>query len=223
MVERGERCLSELTATGLAFRRVTHPVGKIVTPVVVPSMTFGTLSVVSPFARRPPVMDCHLALSLMQHGGVLTSLGVRALVVGGFHTERRARLRGRSLNILSRHALGLAVDIRGFITSDGRTLRVSRDYRDPLVQDVERAVTATGGFRAVVTPGNDRAHRDHFHVSAKMTIDDAHPDPSVQVSELLALTAAHPHRHASLHSGRAHTKDFARVRAAHPRSVHASP
>jgi hypothetical protein len=201
MVERGERCIRELSATGLAFQRVASPVGKIVAPVVVPSMTFGGLEVRSAHARRTPVMDCHLALSLVQHGSMLTALGVRVLVVGGFHTERRARLQGRSLNILSRHALGLAVDVRAFVTLRGRTLTVLHHYHHPLVQRVEHVLTAAGGLRAVVTPGNDRAHRDHFHLSAKMTIDDAHPDPSVQVAELLAQTAPPARRYASLQAG----------------------
>lgn len=189
MDESRTRCLAELTASGVRFERAKKPVGKINTPVVVPSMRFGALEVVPVYEKRAPVMDCQLALSLVQHAEVLATAGVRTLVVAGFHTERRARLHGRSLNIMSRHSLGLAVDIRGFVTHTGQTLTVLRDYAHPLVQRVESALKATGGFRAVVTPGNDPAHQNHFHLSAKMTIDSAHPDPSVEVAELLAQTA----------------------------------
>src|SRR5690606_26410124 len=116
------RCLTELTASGVQFVQTRAPVGKINTPVVVPSMRFGALEVLPVYARRAPVMDCELALSLVQHAEALAAAGVRTLVVAGFHTERRARLHGRSLNIMSRHSLGLAVDVRGFVTHAGRKL-----------------------------------------------------------------------------------------------------
>ena len=191
MLEEGRRCLSELAATRTPFARLNQTVGKISMPVTVPAMVFGGLAV-RPIrgADRAIVMDCHLALSLVQQGPRLAELGIRAIIVGGIHDDRRARLGGRSLNILSRHAVGLGVDIRAFETSDGRVLSVSRHYGHPLLQQVEATLNALDSFRAVVTPGNDRGHHNHFHLSAKMTIDAARPDETVDVASVLKLAGA---------------------------------
>ena len=194
MLHSGERCLAELAATGTEAQVVARVVGKIATPVVVPSMTFGGIRVRPVHRGRLPVMDCHMALSLVREGPVLAAAGIRALIVGRFHSDRRARLGGRSLNIMSRHALGLGVDILGFKTRDGQRLTVEQHYRHPVVQAVEAALNAHGAFRATITPGNDRAHRNHFHLSAKMTIDESHPDETTSVAQL--LEAVRPKRRA---------------------------
>lgn len=182
----GDRCIAALADAGVAFHVSPRSPGKIATPVIVPSMTFGALSVRQIHGRQAPVMDCHMALALAQHADLLSELGVRELVVAGFYQNRRARLRGRSVALLSRHALGLAVDIRAFSMADGRTLSVKDDYQEPVLGQLEQALAGSGQLRAVVTPGNDPAHRDHFHISAMMTIDPMEPDTFVQMEDLLA-------------------------------------
>lgn len=184
----GERCMQSLTLVGIAFQTQQHAPGRIATPVVVPSMNFAGLAVRQLHGTRAPVMDCHMALALARHASMLKSLGIRGLVVAGFFQNRRARLRGRTLPILSRHALGLAVDIRAFVTDDGRTLSV-RDYdREPLFQRVETELISHGQLRAVVTPHSDLGHRSHFHISATMLIDGQRPEASVNVAEILRMT-----------------------------------
>lgn len=185
MLAGGERCIEALGRTGVVFRRVEGPVGKIATPVVVPSMQFGAIRVESVRTDKPLVMDCHLALTFQRQSRALSDLGVRTLLVGRIYHTRAAVLRGRSTNLLSRHALGLAVDVRGFLTHRGQRLTVLRDYQRPWVRQVERLLHESGDFRAVVTPGNDRAHRDHFHLSAKMTVDAAQPDEEVDLRALV--------------------------------------
>ena len=74
---------------------------------------------------RAPVMDCELALSLAREAPALSALGVRTLLIGRVYHERRARLGGRSVNLRSRHALGLAV---------------------PLVVAVSTSLAASNGF-----------------------------------------------------------------------------
>lgn len=206
MRESGARCLEALAAAGVEVLRVEHPVGKIATPIRVPSMSFGGLRVESEHPVAAPVMDCELARSLTRQAAPLRALGVHGLVVGGIYRARRARLRGRSVNLLSRHALGLAVDVRAFITRRGHRLSVRRHYGHPLVQRVDALLRDGDEFRAVVTPRSDRAHRDHIHLSAKMTIDAAHPDASVDLAELLRQTlprrAPHPKRRIGRSRGR---------------------
>ena len=189
MRESGDRCLAALSSAGVDYRRTARPLGKIVTPVVVPSMVFAGLRIEQVHAtRRAAVMDCHMALTLAQHAPLLSELGIRSLIVAGFYQNRRARLRGRSVELLSRHALGLAVDIRALVTREGETLSVRHNYRHPLFGRLEDALTEHGQLRAVVSPRNDPAHRGHLHISAKMTIDATQPDPSVDIAELLLQT-----------------------------------
>ena len=78
MREGGRRCLAELAATGTPFSSLSEPVGKISMPVIVPAMVFGGLNVRSVRSgKHSAVMDCHLALSLVQQGPRLAALGVR--------------------------------------------------------------------------------------------------------------------------------------------------
>ena len=192
----GERCMQDLRLAGVVFEPRSRSSGKaprngkIATPVVVPSMEFGGLQVRQVFGDRAPVMDCHMALALVRHARTLEVHGVRGLVAAGFYQNRRARLAGRTLPILSRHALGLAVDVRGVVTDAGQTLWVQDYHREPLFRRIEEALISGGQLRAVVTPGNDRAHKNHFHISATMMIDGQQPDRSVGVQEILELVSS---------------------------------
>ena len=179
------RCLAALDAAGVEYAPVNQPLGKVAAPVVVPAMQFAGLSVRLGHTHRPPLMDCHMALSLAQHAPLLAELGIRELVVTGFYQNRRARLGGRRIGLLSRHALGLAVDITALVLDDGTTVSVQHDYAHPVFAKLEEALVKHGQLRAVVTPRNDQGHRDHLHWSAKMTIDPQSPDPSIEVADLL--------------------------------------
>lgn len=183
----GQRCMRSLAQLGVAFQLPLQAPGRIATPVVVPSMEFAGLLVRQPHGAHAPVMDCHMAFALAHHAGMLKALGIRGLLTAGFYQNRRARLRGRTLPMLSRHALGLAVDIRAFITHDGRILPVTNYHSEPLFWRIEAALIAHGQLRAVVTPRNDRGHKSHFHISATMLIDGQRPERSVDVAEILRL------------------------------------
>jgi hypothetical protein len=72
---------------------------------------------------------------------------------------------------LSRHALGLAIDIRSFVDADGRKAVVLEDYPlgDALLLDAEEALSGTGAFRTILTPRNDpQSHDDHFHLELRV-------------------------------------------------------
>ncbi len=167
----GKKCLRELTELGVDWKRGPRE-RRIATPIVVPSMTFGQLRL-TPIFRKPPfVMDCHLALALARHGQILTEAGVRELRFSTIHQYRRVRLGGRTRRALSRHALGLAMDVYEMVIEDGTKLVVETDYAtSPLLGQLESALWASGAFRGLLTPGNDpRSHSDHFHFEAKMEI-----------------------------------------------------
>ena len=68
---------------------------------------------------------------------------------------------------LSEHGQGNAIDIAGFILSDGREVNVARDYygngQDQRFLHGVRA-RACGTFHTVLGPGSDPFHRDHIHL-----------------------------------------------------------
>ena len=167
----GKACTARLDELGVAW----HPaagVKKIATPITVPSMTFGGIKLVPTFRPPPFVMDCHLALALATFAKDLHELGVRELHFSRIYGYTRVRTQGRTKNVLSRHALGLAMDVRSVIDADGREAVVARDYvhDDPLLLRLEDLLNDSGGFRTVLTPKNDPAsHHDHFHVEVALT------------------------------------------------------
>ena len=144
---------------------------RVVTPITVPSMTFGGVKIVSWFRKPPFVMDCHLALGLTTFGKDLYELGVRELTFSSIYRYTKVRVGGRTKNTLSRHALGLAIDVRSVTDADGRVAVVAADYKldDPLLLRLEDFLNDAGGFRTVLTPKNDPiSHHDHFHVEVKL-------------------------------------------------------
>ena len=170
MVQAGERCLEALTAAGVAWRAAPRT-RAVVTPILVPSMELGGVRLTPTYRRGPFVMDCHLALALEEHGEVFRQLGIRELRFSTIHEYRRIRVRGRSSRALSRHALGLAIDVFEMVTDSGERLVVKKQYRgDQTLRAVERGLAASLAFRTPLTPGNSpRSHGDHFHVEARVS------------------------------------------------------
>lgn len=170
MAATGARCTAELDARGIAWKPApTEP--KVATPIVIPAMELGGVKLVSTFRKGPHVMDCHLALALAIHGEHLYALGVRELGFSRIYGYTNVVVDGVTRNVLSRHALGLAIDFRWFADALGRKAMVLEDYpqHDPLLLAVEAYLNHSGGFRTVLTPRNDPdSHDDHFHVEARV-------------------------------------------------------
>jgi hypothetical protein len=174
MAADGRRCLDRLDRLGVAWEE-GPPKRKVATPVVVPDMDFAGLKVRPLYGTPPYVIDCHLAETLAAAAApALKAAGVTELRVSSLHEYRTVR--GR--RILSRHAVGLAVDIFEFVTEDGAVRRVKGAYwaKDGLLRRIERRLKETGLFRGPLTPGNDRrGHHDHFHLEAR-TPPERRPD-----------------------------------------------
>ncbi len=166
----GETCKKELREAGVAFRPAPAA-QRMATPIVLDTMRLGDVALEPTFRHGPFPMDCHLALSLARAAEGLTTLGVRALRFSGIYQYRRVR--GR--RVLSRHAFGLAMDVFEVDSTDGERHVVKRDYKrgDELLRGVERHLDTVGFFRGVLSPGNDRRHRDHFHVEARTPAERA--------------------------------------------------
>jgi hypothetical protein len=174
MVAQGRQCRKDLRAAGVKWKRADRE-GKIATPIVVPSMTFGALAFDPTYQKPPFVMDCHLAKALAATAPKLADLGVREVRFSRIYGNTQVRTMGTTKNALSRHALGLAIDIRAFVDRDGREVIVERDYPlgDALLLGVEQALADSGNFRTVLTPKNDpKSHDDHFHLEVRVEYPD---------------------------------------------------
>jgi hypothetical protein len=175
MIAAGEACTKKLDELGIVWKKADAE-GRIVTPITLESLELGGLKLVSVYRKPPYTMDCHLALGLATYGPKLVALGVRELHFSSIYRNTKVRVNGQTKSMLSRHALGLAIDVRSFIDEAGREAVVETDYNaaDTLLLSVEQAVNDSGGFRTVLTPRNDpTSHYDHFHLEIKVEYPDA--------------------------------------------------
>lgn len=169
MQDEGASCTAALDRAGVVWQP-HQATRKIATPVVVPSMDFAGLKL-SSSRRGPHPMDCHLALALATAlAPALREVGVRELVFSELHDYRTL---ARRRSVLSRHAVGLAIDVVALVALDGTVLDVERDYRrGDTLRRAEALVNASGAFRRTISPGNDRrGHHDHFHIEARTPTD----------------------------------------------------
>ena len=168
MKKASERCEEELAELGIEWAPA-KPEGRIAAPIVVPAMELGGIAYKSAFRRPPHTMDCRFARTLVTIGPTLQALGVREIKFGSIFRNTTVRANGKSKNILSRHALGIAMDIVSFTDVNGRVVTVKDDYplQEPLLIAVEDVLNDSGLFRTVLTPRNDpTSHHDHFHLEA---------------------------------------------------------
>lgn len=175
MIDEGKACTDELTAMGVAWQPAPA-VQKITTPIVVPNLVFGGVQFVSTYRKAPHVMDCHLALALATHGAQLHAQGLRELHFSRIYELSQVRVMGRTGKSLSRHGLGLAIDVRALVDDTGHKAVVVDDYKngDALLLRVEDYLNDCGGFRTILTPKNDpQSHHDHFHLEAVIDYDAA--------------------------------------------------
>lgn len=167
-------CYEELTALGVDWKR--GPTTKAVAaPVLVESMELGAIKLEPTFRKPPFVIDCHLAVALTRVSNALHNSGIAVLRFSSIHHYRRVRLGGRTRSALSRHALGLAIDVYELITTDGTKVVIKDHYSESdHARALEAALIRSSIFRAILTPGNDpRSHYDHFHLEARMKIPSA--------------------------------------------------
>jgi hypothetical protein len=167
-VEQG--CEAELTAHGLDWQHADE-LGEIADPVVVPAMGFGGVAYTSGFDKGPFVIDCQLARMLARVGPSLWNLGVREVTFGSTYRNTRVRFMGHRGKALSRHALGLAMDVVSFTDDKGRVHKIDPDYKkkDPLLLAIEDLIDHDKDFRILLTPKNDPiSHKDHFHLEASV-------------------------------------------------------
>lgn len=170
----GAACLKRLDAAGVRWERGAAK-KKIVTPVVVPAMTIGEIALVSLKKEGRATMDCHLAAAIAEVAPGLRALGVTSLQFRTLHKYRNVRKKGKRTRILSRHALGLAVDVFAVGFENDEVLWVEKDWRRAGRKLAEVAAVFEGSalFRTPLTPANDPGdHGDHVHLEAHMRLTE---------------------------------------------------
>jgi hypothetical protein len=169
MGEQEKTCQAKLDALGIAWQPATRE-GHVVDPITVSDMTLGGVAFTGMWSKdKPQTMDCELALAFGNFAPALAQLGVREVRFGSIYRWTKVRAFGKTQDVLSRHALGLAMDVVSVIDADGGEHFVGRDYKsgDAVLLGVEQAVNASGLFRILLTPKNDPvSHKDHFHFEA---------------------------------------------------------
>ncbi len=173
MKDAGARCLAALDAAAVGHRPAA-PARKVATPIEVPGLTIGGIALVPLRGKAPFVMDCHLAVAIADVAPELLALGVRSLNFRTLHEYRAVRKRGKSMRFLSRHAVGLAIDVFEVGFDDGEVLRIKADWSaaDQRLAKVAGVFDRAANFRTPLTPANDpRDHDDHLHLEAHMHLD----------------------------------------------------
>ncbi|MDB4956131.1 MAG: hypothetical protein JWO36_3700 [Myxococcales bacterium] len=168
MTEAAKACEAKLDELGVTWH-VAKREGHIVDAITLPDSQIGGITYTNVYDKRAVVMDCQLVLALATFAPHLYELGVREVRVGSVYRWSKVRAFGKTKDMLSRHALGLAMDVVSFVDDTGREAIVAKDYKqdDELLLSIEREINDSGTFRVVLTPKNDPiSHHDHFHIEA---------------------------------------------------------
>lgn len=114
----------------------------------------------------PATLDCDTAVALrkwVQKGMAPAFRGrevVELRIAAHYICRSRNNIRG---NRISEHGRGKAVDISGFVFSDGKEWSVAGNYG----KEIRRAhKAACGVFGTTLGPGSDGYHEDHLHFDA---------------------------------------------------------
>ena len=126
--------------------------------------------------------DCSLIVALADSAPILRARGVVEVVDIGVYNYRCIG-GGTPPNCpegISQHAFATAIDIAGYLTSDGEYYSVNDDWvidsggstcgavtentRDEFLHEIICAQKAAGIWNIVLTPNFNAAHRNHFHV-----------------------------------------------------------
>ncbi len=170
-------CLRMLRALRVRFKRLRKVKG-VATPVRILGGRIGRTRYVPRYKSNAMVMDCRMAVALARANELFKVNRIKAVVHSNFYCWRRVDGSGR----LSRHALGLAIDIHAFIDTKGRRISVKKhyekglgkgrtcegrapDYKSRVLRDLACDLDASRLFETVLTPDYDKGHEDHYHVS----------------------------------------------------------
>jgi len=178
------QCRAELKRRKLAVNGPGMPAVGVATPIRL-SGSVGSVHLVSPGAKSVyGILDCRMALLLLELSPLLATLSIRDIYVDNFYRPK-AHLPGKKSP--SQHAFGLAIDIDSFKLLDGTVLKVERDFHGEigapvcgqaasvspptreaiLLRNIVCELAKVGAFSYFLTPNHDEAHRNHLHGDIK--------------------------------------------------------
>ncbi|HTL38272.1 MAG TPA: extensin family protein [Kofleriaceae bacterium] len=176
MEAMADQCEEQLDEIGVGHQPAKET-GRVVRPMK-PDAEINGVTYTAVYSKNQ-TFDCQLVLALATFAPTLSELGVREVRFGSAFRWSKVRVGGKTKNMLSRHGLGIALDIVSFVDADGTDHNVKHDYKrgDELLHKIEKAVNESGTFRLLLTPKNDPiSHSDHFHL-------EANPDYTEKVGE----------------------------------------
>ncbi|MCA9595007.1 MAG: extensin family protein [Myxococcales bacterium] len=177
-------CRAELAKQKLAVGRARRATPGVANPRRITGK-IGGVRFVAPGGKSPyGILDCRLALTLVDMAAVLTRHDVASVRVDNFYRPK-AHLPGKHAK--SQHAYGLAMDVFSMTLADGRELSVERDWHGTVgdkacgaesqpeaptpetvaLHDIVCDLARAGVFHHLLTPGFNAAHRNHLHLDIK--------------------------------------------------------
>lgn len=179
-------CLRLLRALKVPFTPLKSVKG-VATPVRILGNTIGRTRYLPRYSSNTMVMDCRLAVALHRANEIFKVNRISGVVFSNFYSWRHVEASGR----LSRHALGLAIDVHAFVDQKGARLDVTGDYEKGLgkgrtcegraktykgrvLRDLACDLDASGLFESVLTPDYDAGHENHYHISVFHPQDRLH-------------------------------------------------
>jgi hypothetical protein len=181
---RDRACLPALRSLKVPFK-VLHGYKTVATPIQIIGDRLGRIQYVPRYQNKPSmVMDCRLALALRRAADVFRANGIRAVVYSNFYSYRHVTGSPK----LSRHALGLAIDIHGFVGVHGEKIDVLGDWerglgrgatcegraktpKGRILRDLACDLDASLLFETILTPDYDAGHANHYHISVHHPMD----------------------------------------------------
>jgi hypothetical protein len=170
-----EHCYAQLDARGVSYKAASRSGIAIGVEITGP---LGGVTWVST-GRTLLVIDCSLAVSLVEAGPWLKALGIETAKWSSAYSKRTVRGSGKP----SKHSYGLAIDVPRFAGNETGEMSVALDFEqglgdkvDCLGQPATQAgailkvmqcqLARSGLFHLVLSPDYDDAHHDHFHLEA---------------------------------------------------------
>lgn len=184
-------CLLELKSAGVEARPGPR-VGYVRDPVSISSPIGGVRYERVGAGDRPLVVDCNFARGLLEVAPTLRALGIEAVEYTSATSVRFIR----GTRKLSRHAFGLALDVRGVRGPRGLAYRVDEEYErgttlddgecvgEPhgagarLLKTLVCRLEESGWFRRVLSPDFDGDHWDHLHLEVRPQARSPSPERS---------------------------------------------
>ena len=170
-----DHCMAQLDAKGVSYAPASR--SGIAIGVEIKGPLGGVMWVST--GKTPLVIDCSLAVSLVEAGPWLKALGVETAKWSSAYSKRTVRGSGKP----SKHSYGLAIDVPRFTGREIGEVAVALDFEqglgdkvDCLGQPATQAgailkvmqcqLARSGLFHLVLSPDYDDAHHDHFHLEA---------------------------------------------------------